>query len=118
VITGSEDSYIYIYDILTAGLVKKYKTPQKCVNLVKPLPNCDYSFVFSGLENTSIYVWNNTKVISKETCNLIVRRVLNRTRNQIIITTLETEIRIKVMTRVPTRMTTILLKKCKCLYIV
>lgn len=66
VITGSEDSYIYIYDILTSALVKKYKTPQKCVNLVKPMPNSDHSFVFSGLENTSIYVWNNTKVISKE----------------------------------------------------
>ena len=66
VITGSEDSFIYIYDIMSATLVKKYKTPQKCVNLVKPFPNCEYSFVYSGLENTSIYVWNNTKVLSKE----------------------------------------------------
>jgi len=63
IITGSEDSFVYIYDTLSSNLVTKYKTHQKCVNLVKPLPNCQpYSFVFTGLEDISIYVWriNNT----------------------------------------------------------
>ena len=34
VITGSEDSNIYIYDTNSGEMVIKYKTPQKCVNLV------------------------------------------------------------------------------------
>ena len=34
IITGSEDSHIYIYDKLTANVVAKYKTNQKCINQV------------------------------------------------------------------------------------
>jgi WD40 repeat protein len=34
IITGSEDSHIYIYDIMSRDIVCKYKTSQKCVNLV------------------------------------------------------------------------------------
>ena len=34
IITGSEDSYIYIYDTFSGEMVTKYKTHQKCVNLV------------------------------------------------------------------------------------
>jgi WD40 repeat protein len=66
VITGSEDSHIHIYDTVSSNLVYKYKTHQKCVNLVKPLPECwPYSFVFTGLEDISIYIWGVNKTISK-----------------------------------------------------
>ncbi len=34
IITGSEDSNIFIYDTLSANIIAKYKTHQKCVNLV------------------------------------------------------------------------------------
>jgi len=34
IITGSEDSFIYLYDVITSRNIKKYKTNQKCVNLV------------------------------------------------------------------------------------
>ena len=66
VITGSEDSHIYIYDTMSAEIAAKYKTHQKCVNLVKPLTSCKpYSFVFTGLEDISIYLWGIDKTLSK-----------------------------------------------------
>jgi hypothetical protein len=37
IITGSEDSYIYIYDIMSREITKKIKTTQKCVNLVRQI---------------------------------------------------------------------------------
>ena len=65
VITGSEDSFIYIYDSVSAKLVKKYKTHQKCVNLVRPLPECSpNAFVFTGLEDISIHLWSANKELS------------------------------------------------------
>jgi WD40 repeat protein len=67
IVTGSEDSFIYIYDTISSDLVMKYKTNQKCVNLVKPFPmkSQSYSLVYTGLEDISIYVMNTHKVLSK-----------------------------------------------------
>jgi hypothetical protein len=58
----------------------KYKTHQKCVNLVKPLPNCHpFSFVFTGLEDISIYVWRIDNTLSKflEKAHVIYIRIFN-----------------------------------------
>lgn len=67
IVTGSEDSFIYIYDTISSDLVMKYKTNQKCVNLVKPFPmkSHNYSLVYTGLEDVSIYVMNTNKVLGK-----------------------------------------------------
>ena len=66
IVTGSEDSHIYIYDSISSNLVSKIKTNQKCVNLVKPLPDSNpYSFVYTGLEDISIYVHSTNKFLSK-----------------------------------------------------
>ena len=100
VITGSEDSYIYLYDIHSSNIVKKYKTNQKCVNLVynylkiqvKPFPNIiPLSFVFSGLEDTSIYIWKNNGILSnkieKEYVKNLIKQnsVRKQTRHKILI---------------------------------
>lgn len=67
IITGSEDSFIYLYDINRKEPLKKYETHQKCINIVKPLPdNSPYSFAFTGLEDISIFIWNSNKVLTKE----------------------------------------------------
>lgn len=66
ILTGSEDSHIYIYDTTSTEIVKKFKTHQKCVNLVKPMPDSwPYSFVFTGLEDISIHIWGVNKKLSK-----------------------------------------------------
>ena len=64
VLTGSENSHIYIYDILNSNLYYKIKTQQKCTNLVKQIPNT-FSIAFTGLEDISIFIWNAHKNITK-----------------------------------------------------
>lgn len=58
VITGSEDGSIYIYDLFSGKLIKKYYTELNCINIAKPLPNSrsDLGFIYSGLENLKIIV--------------------------------------------------------------
>ncbi len=51
----------------------KYKTNQKCVNIVKQLPeNWPYSFVFTGLEDISIHIWGVSKKLAKNAENAYV----------------------------------------------
>ena len=64
IITGSEDYNIYIYDTVSAKLKKKIPVHQKCINLIKPIPN-SYSFAFTGLEDVSIFIWNPIKNTSR-----------------------------------------------------
>ena len=64
VITGSENSHIYIYDILNSELYYKIKTQPKCINLIKQIPNT-YCIAFTGLEDISIFVLNAHKNITK-----------------------------------------------------
>ena len=56
-ITGSEDGNIYVYDILSTELIKLYETKERCINIVKPVPNLysNYSFVYSGLEHLHLH---------------------------------------------------------------
>ena len=65
VITGSEDSNIYIYDRLTGKIAKKIQTHQKCINLLKPVPKTIASFACTGLEDTAIFIWDAQKNISQ-----------------------------------------------------
>jgi len=55
VITGSEDSNIYIYDTLSANIVAKYKTHQKCVNLV-------ISIIYYFIKKTIIIILKKLKL--------------------------------------------------------
>jgi WD40 repeat protein len=64
IITGSEDFNIYIYDTVSAKLKKKIPVHQKCINLIKPIPN-SYGFAFTGLEDVSIFIWNPIKNTSR-----------------------------------------------------
>ena len=64
VITGSENSHIYIYDIINSELYYKIKAQPKCINLIKQIPNT-YSIAFTGLEDISIFVLNAHKNITK-----------------------------------------------------
>lgn len=64
IITGSEDSTIYIYDTQTAKIVQKIPTIQRCINLVRPIPN-RLSFAFTGLDDLSIFIWDVTQNIAK-----------------------------------------------------
>ena len=64
VITGSENSHFYIYDILNSNIYYKVKTQQKCINLIKQIPNT-YSIAFTGLEDISIFIWNAHKKLTK-----------------------------------------------------
>ena len=64
IITGSENSYIYIYDIFNNNLYYKIKTQHTCINIVKQIPNT-YSIAFSGLEDISVFIWNAHKNITK-----------------------------------------------------
>ena len=64
VITGSENNNIYIYDILNSELYYKIKTQQKCINLIKQIPNT-YNIAFTGLEDISIFILNAHKNITK-----------------------------------------------------
>ena len=64
VITGSENSHFYIYDILNNNIYYKIKTQQKCINLIKQIPNT-YSIAFTGLEDISIFIWNAHKKLTK-----------------------------------------------------
>jgi hypothetical protein len=67
VLSGSEDSCIYIWETNTGKLSHKYKTDQKCVNLVKPRKMKNrFSFAFTGLEESAIFVYSNNKVLSKK----------------------------------------------------
>ena len=63
-ITGSENSYIYIYDIFNNNLYYKIKTQHTCINIVKQIPNT-YSIAFTGLEDISVFIWNAHKNITK-----------------------------------------------------
>ena len=64
IITGSENSHIYIYDILDNELYSKIKTQNKCINLIKQIPNT-YNIAFTGLEDISIFILNAHKNITK-----------------------------------------------------
>ena len=64
IITGSENSHIYIYDILNNEIYYKIKTQPKCINLVKQIPNT-YNIAFTGLEDISIFILNAHKNITK-----------------------------------------------------
>ena len=64
IITGSENYFLYIYDILNPNNYYKIKTQQKCINFVKQIPNT-YDICFTGLEDVSIFVWNAHKNIIK-----------------------------------------------------
>ena len=64
IITGSENYYFYIYDILNPNKYYKIKTQQKCINLIKQIPNT-YDISYTGLEDISIFVLNAHKNINK-----------------------------------------------------
>ena len=64
IITGSENSHIYIYDVLNSGIYYKIKTQPKCINLIKQIPNT-YNIAFTGLEDISIFILNSHKNITK-----------------------------------------------------
>ena len=64
IITGSENSNIYIYDISNNELYYKIKTQHKCINLIKQIPNT-YNIAFTGLEDISIFILNAHKNITK-----------------------------------------------------
>ena len=64
IITGSENSHIYIYDILDNESYSKIKTQNKCINLIKQIPNT-YNIAFTGLEDISIFILNAHKNITK-----------------------------------------------------
>lgn len=64
IMTGSEDGNIYIYDINNNNIYYKIKTQLKCINLIKEIPNT-YNFAFTGLEDSSIFVLNAHKNITK-----------------------------------------------------
>lgn len=73
IITGSENSYFYIYDIINSQKYNKIKTRHKCINLIKQIPNT-YNIAFTALEDISIFVWNAHKNITKyyEKKNLLI----------------------------------------------
>ena len=64
IITGSENYYFYIYDVLNPKKYYKIKTQQKCINLIKQIPNT-YDISYAGLEDISIFVWNAHKNMTK-----------------------------------------------------
>lgn len=64
VITGSENSHFYVYDISNSNIYYKIKAQQKCINLIKQIPN-SYSIAFTGLEDISIFIWNAHKKLTK-----------------------------------------------------
>jgi hypothetical protein len=76
ILSGSEDSYIYIWETNSGVLKHKYKTDQKCVNLVKPrkMKNL-FSFAFTGLEDSAIFVYSNDKVLSKKIEKLNTKKI-------------------------------------------
>ena len=63
-ITGSENNNIYVYNTLNPEDYFKIPTQQKCINLIKPVPN-SYSFAFTGLQDISIFIWSPRKNINK-----------------------------------------------------
>lgn len=56
-ITGSEDGGIYIYDINNSENIRKYNTNERCVNIVRPVPDSRsyHSFVYAGLEHLHLF---------------------------------------------------------------
>ena len=64
IMTGSENGNIYIYDISNNNIYYKIKTPLKCINLIKQIPNT-LNIAFTGLEDISIFIWNAHKNILK-----------------------------------------------------
>ena len=64
ILTGSENYFLYLYDILNPNNYYKIKTQEKCINFVKQIPNT-YDICFTGLEDISIFVWNAHKNIIK-----------------------------------------------------
>ena len=72
IMTGSEDGNIFIYEINNNNIYYKIKTQLKCINLIKEIPNT-YNLAFTGLEDSSIFIWNAHKNITKfyeKFCNL------------------------------------------------
>lgn len=70
VITGSEDSTIYLYDKLSARLERQFKTQSKIVHFVLPLQNRPLvEFVHTGLEEGACFkVWGlDSKGATQET---------------------------------------------------
>ena len=65
IITGSEDSNIYIYDAVSAKIAHKIPTHQKCINLLRPIPRTFASFACTGLEDISIFIWDAMKNTNK-----------------------------------------------------
>ena len=64
ILTGSENYCFYIYDIFNPKNYYKIKTQQKCINIIKQIPNT-YDISFTGLEDVSIFIWNAHKHIIK-----------------------------------------------------
>jgi len=66
VITGSEDGYIYIYNAATAEVVRKISAGMKIIHLLKPYPNPEIGFAYSGLQRSTIHFYDaNTTEDSK-----------------------------------------------------
>lgn len=58
VITGSEDGFIYIYHAQTAKLVRKIAAGTKIIHLLKPFPDPDIGFAYSGLQRSTIHFYD------------------------------------------------------------
>jgi WD40 repeat protein len=58
VITGSEDGYIYIYDTQEGNVVRKIAAGMKIIHLLKPYPNPDIGFAYSGLQRSTIHFYD------------------------------------------------------------
>lgn len=64
-ITGSEDSFIYIYDIISGEVAYKIPFRYNCINIVKPIPKTYCSFACTGLEELSVFIMGPKKNLSK-----------------------------------------------------
>jgi len=58
VITGSEDGYIYMYNTATAQIERKIPAGMKIIHLLKPYPNPDIGFAYSGLQKSTIHFYD------------------------------------------------------------
>jgi len=76
VITGSEDSHIYIFEKNTSELVRKIKTDSKVVHLVKPIPGgTPLSIAFSGLQQSSINFWGISGPTDENINNTLLKNI-------------------------------------------
>jgi len=65
IITGSEDSNIYIYKTSDASLVRKIPTKSKIIHILRPLPDPQYGFAFSGLQENFIHFFDATTSVDE-----------------------------------------------------